>query len=336
MKFISSWQIIAICCLALSPSFFVGCKPANNSLVNEPSESVGHDKVTLVLNWYPEAEHGGFYAALVHGIYKKYGLDVEVRPGGKTTIVPQELTLGRIQFGVGNADDVLMAREQDAPLLALMAPMQDGPRCIMVREDSGINSFADLKNITLQIDPSRPYVPFMKNQGLLQEKVTTVPYFGTVAQLVSDPRTAQQAYSFSEPFLAEQQGVKVRNLMMSEIGYNPYASVLIATEAYIQKNPDLTKRMVKACVEGWAKYLDDAAETNAYILKQNPEGITSEALTFGVEKLKTLCLPAGFESAKLGAMSPERWETLAKQLRELKMISEKVDATKAYTTEFLP
>ncbi len=52
-----------------------------------------------------------------------------------------------------------MAREQSAPLIAVMAPMQNGPRCIMVREESGIKSFEDLKDITLQIDPARPYVP---------------------------------------------------------------------------------------------------------------------------------------------------------------------------------
>ena len=47
-------------------------------------------KVTLLLNWYPEAEHGGFYAAQVLGIFEQYGLDVEIRPGGKTIVVPQE------------------------------------------------------------------------------------------------------------------------------------------------------------------------------------------------------------------------------------------------------
>ncbi len=320
--------------LALVCSFAIGCNQAK--VDSEAAKKSTGDKISLVLNWYPEAEHGGYYAALVHGIFEKHGLNVEIRPGGKTTIVPQELTLGRIQFGIGNADDVLMAREQKAALTALMAPMQDGPRCIMVREDSGIVSFADLKNITLQIDPARPYVPFMKKQGLLAENVKTVPYFGTVAQLISDPRTAQQAYNFSEPFMAEQQGVKVRNLMMSEIGYNPYASVLIATEDYIRLHPNITKRMVKACIEGWAKYLEDGRETNAYILKQNREGMTEEALAYGVDKLKSLCLPNGFDPANLGTMSAERWETLTKQLVELELISEQVKAESAYTLEFLP
>ena len=31
-------------------------------------------KVTLQLNWFPEAEHGGYYAALVHGFFAAEGL----------------------------------------------------------------------------------------------------------------------------------------------------------------------------------------------------------------------------------------------------------------------
>ena len=37
--------------------------------------------VTLQLNWFPEAEHGGYYAALVHGFFADEGLDVEIIPG---------------------------------------------------------------------------------------------------------------------------------------------------------------------------------------------------------------------------------------------------------------
>lgn len=299
------------------------------------SEDKTLDKVSLLLNWYPEAEHGGFYAALVHGIFEKHGLKVEIRPGGKTTVVPQELTIGRIEFGIGNADDVVMAREQEAPLIALMAPMQNGPRCIMVREESGIKSFEELKDITLQIDPARPYIPFMKSKGLLKENVKTVPYFGTVAQLVADVRTAQQAYSFSEPLMAEQQGVKVRNLMMSEIGYNPYASVLITTEEYSKKNADIVGRMVKASVEGWKKYLEAPQETNQFILKQNELGMTLEALEYGVKNLKPLCLPNGFTEENLGSMESSRWETLVNQLIELKIVSNKVKPVECFTTKFL-
>jgi NitT/TauT family transport system substrate-binding protein len=276
-------------------------------------------KVALVLNWYPEAEHGGFYAAKVHGIFEKYGLDVDIQPGGKTTVVPQTLTLGRTQFGVINADDVLMARNQQAPIVALMAPIQKGPRCIMVRADSGITAFDQLKNITLQIDSGRPYVPFLKSKGLLDDSVKLAPYFGSVAQIVAGPGFAAQGYSFSEPFMAKEQGVEVHQLMMADIGYNPYASLLVSTESYVKDNADISQRMVKACVEGWQKYLSDPQETNAVILAANKQGLSKEALEYGVEALKPLCYENN-DMSLIGEMNFERWTQLAQTLVDLKLI----------------
>jgi len=292
-------------------------------------------KVALLLNWYPEAEHGGFYAAQVHGIYEKYGLDVDIQPGGKNTVVPQSLTLGRVQFGVANADDVLVARNQDVPLVALMAPIQDGPRCIMVRADSGIASFEQLKNVTLQIDSTRPYVPFLKSKGLLDDSVKLAPYFGSVAQLVAGPGHAAQGYNFSEPFMARQQGVEVNQLMMSDIGYNPYASLLVATSDYVDGNADVCKRMVQASIEGWVKYLSDPVQTNEVILKANKQGLEKPALEFGVEALKPLCMKDG-DASRVGQMSRERWTQLADTLVELNLIDRaKVNIDASFRADFL-
>jgi NitT/TauT family transport system substrate-binding protein len=293
-------------------------------------------KVAILLNWYPEAEHGGFYAALANGIYAQYGLDVEIRPGGKSIMVAQELTLGRVQFGVANADDVLVARNRDVPMVALMAPMQNGPRCIMVRKDSGIQSFDEIKNVKLQIDETRPYVPFLKSKGFLKEGITVVPFFGSVAQLVTDKGIACQGYSFSEPFMARQQGVEVVELMMSEIGYNPYASLLVTTEGQIEKNADVCKRMVQASIEGWKKYLESPKAANDMILNKNKQGLERNALEFGVDALKPLCIPSGSTEDIIGTMTAERWSALAGTLGELKIIdAAKVSAEKAFTLKFL-
>jgi NitT/TauT family transport system substrate-binding protein len=313
----------------------IGCSAEQSTSGPASKEAPANPRIKLVLNWYPEAEHGGFYAALVHGIYKSHGIDVEIVPGGKGVSVAPELELGRAQFGIGNADDVLMARSADSSMVALMAPLQDGPRCIMVREDSDITSFQTLKNVKLQIDSGRPYVPFLKSKSLLDSSVQIVPYYGTVAELVSGPGVAQQAYSFSEPLLAEQQGVKVRNLMLSEIGYNPYACCLVATEEYVQRNPELVKKMVVASIEGWQKYLESPQETNAYILKQN-EKMTAEALAYGVEKLKALCIPEGFSRDRIGQMTLSRWQTLRDQLVSLELIDgAKAVAERCFNDRFL-
>ena len=40
------------------------------------------ETVNFGTDWKAEAEHGGFYQAIATGIYKKYGLEVTLRPGG--------------------------------------------------------------------------------------------------------------------------------------------------------------------------------------------------------------------------------------------------------------
>ncbi|MFN5947690.1 MAG: ABC transporter substrate-binding protein, partial [Pirellulaceae bacterium] len=99
-------------------ALLIGCSAQKTDSSPTSKEAPANPKVKIVLNWYPEAEHGGFYAALVHGIYKSHGLDVEIVPGGKGVSVPPELELGRAQFGIGNADDVLMARSADSSMVA--------------------------------------------------------------------------------------------------------------------------------------------------------------------------------------------------------------------------
>ncbi len=302
---------------------FSGCGGANSKSVDREKTQAGNlDRVVLMLNWYPEAEHGGFYAAKVHGIYEKHGLDVEIRPGGPSAPVAQELVTGRVQFGIGNADDVLLFRQQEAKVVALLAPIHNTPRCALVREDSGVTSLDGLKGMILQANEGRPFLDFMRSKNLL-DGVQVVPYGGTVAKLASDKNTAIQAYSFSEPFMAEQQGAKVRSLMLSDIGYNPYASCLMCTEEYLDASPDIANRMALASQEGWQKYFEEPGPTNAAILAENQEGMTAEALTYGVDKLRELCLPTGISPADLGKMSTERWEQIIDQFVQLGLVDRK-------------
>src|SRR4051794_36737259 len=63
------------------------------------------NKMKLALNWKPEPEFGGFYAAP----YSKHGLDVEVLPGGSGTPTVQMVGAGSVNFGIVSADEVILA-----------------------------------------------------------------------------------------------------------------------------------------------------------------------------------------------------------------------------------
>lgn len=331
MKF-PTWIKTLLAALSL---FIYGCSEAGDNNSAPQSSVRGKDKIKLQLNWYPEAEHGGFYAAKVHGIFEKYNLDVEIIPGGRASTVPQELTVGRIQFGIINGDELLLARESGVDVLSLMAPLQTSPRCILVREDSGITKFEQLSGLTLQLGAGQPFIEFLKSKGFLKD-VKIVPYQGSVAGLVAGTGVGQQAYVFSEPLLAEQANVKVNSLMVSDAGFNPYTSLLATTSDYTKQNEDLVRRMVKACKEGWQKYLESPEETNKFIITQNEHGLTDEALRYGVEKMKPLCINDQVTLENIGDMTMERWETLVSQMTELKLIqTEKVKAQDCFNSTFL-
>lgn len=312
----------------------IGCNSSS------PKERLGPDgktlqSVALMLNWYPEAEHGGFYAAQVHGIFEQHGLDVQILPGGPSAPVAQELLTQRVQFAVGNADDVLLFRQEQADIVALMAPIQNTPRCVLVHADSQAKDLTQLSGLTLQANVGRPFLNFMEHEGLLKD-VKVVPYSGNVANFATDPKTAIQAYSFSEPLLAKQQGVETRALMLSEIGFNPYASCLIATGDYIRGNEDVVRRMVIACQLGWQKYLAEPDQTNALILTLNSQGMSAEALKFGAQQIKPLCLPDGMNESLVGQMQLSRWQTLADQFIELGLATpDRIDPSKVFTTQYL-
>ncbi len=293
--------------------------------------------VTLALNWFPEAEHGGFYAAAVHGYFAEEGLNVTIRPGGPKVPVIADVAEGKVTFGVDNADKILLARAQQADVVVVMSPIQNSPRCIMVHRKSGLTRLEDLaqqKTFTLAMNSGQPYAQFLKSKVNL-DAAQVVPYPGNVAQFLEQADYGQQAYSFSEPFLAEREKSDPLCLMLSDIGFNTYTSVLLTGREQFEKNPELVAKMTRASIRGWKKYLADPDETNKRIHEENPE-MGNEILAFGAKALLPLCLPEGFEEARLGQMTAERWQTLATQMTEIGLLKpEAVKADDVYTLKFL-
>ena len=291
--------------------------------------------VKLALNWFPEAEHGGYYAALIHGYFEDRGVTVEVLGGGPDAPVIQRLATGQVDFGVTNADGVINARAAGAPVVALMAPYQTNPRCIMVHAESGIASIAEIANLTLALSQRPAFSHFLRHRYNF-EGVTIVPYHGGVARFVGDPHYAQQGYVFSEPVIARREGVDVRSLMVADTGFNPYASLLIASEQMVMARPKLVRAVTEASVAGWERYLNDPAETNRHILSRNPE-LDMEILTAGSSMSRALVIDSTASQFGVGHMTLRRWSALTLQMVEAGLIdSAGVEPGQAFTTRFLP
>jgi NitT/TauT family transport system substrate-binding protein len=310
---------VVLMTLALS-----GCRPDASAPNQGVAGSHGLRKVTVQLNWYPEMEHGGIYAAKALGYYEEEGLDVTIEPAGNnSSIVPRLVASRQAEFGIVDADQLLLARQEGANLTALAAPFQHSPRCIMVHAESGIERLEDLKNVTLAMNQSLAFAAFLEKQVPLAG-VTVVPYNG-VGLFVKDPKYAMQAYSFSEPFVAGKEGADPKCLMVSDLGFDPYVGILATSDALAKQDPDLVEKMRRASIRGWQAYFDDPAPAHTLIAAAN-DTMTPEVLAFGDQELKKLALPDGMPPENLGKMDRKRWETLAAQLGDLGLIdAKKVD-----------
>jgi NitT/TauT family transport system substrate-binding protein len=175
----------------------------------------------------------------------------------------------------------------------------------------------------------------MRSEGIL-DGVKEVPYHGSIASLIGDPNILIQAYSCAEPLLAKQQGIEVNVLMVSELGFNPYSSVLVTTGEMIKKRPELVQRFVDATRDGWRSYLTDGERGNAAILKVNQEGMTAEALAFGAAAMRDLAMPGDASIQSIGQMTSKRWAELFAQLEALDLVdANQVDVDDCYTLQFL-
>jgi len=293
------------------------------------------DKVTLLSNWYAQAEHGGFYQALAKGIYKKYGLDVTIKMGGPQVNNMQILVAGQADFSMGYDFAVLKGVEQGLPLVTVGTSFQSDLQGMMTHAD--VTSLAVLKNKIILVAGSgqSSWWPWLKAKYGYTDAQSKA-YTFNLQPFFADPNIVQQAYPSSELYQAEKAGTKAKFFLFAQDGYPPYGTTIVTLQKTVAGKPDLVKRFVKATAEGWKSYLDDPAPANVLIKQDNKE-MSDEQLAYAVKKMKELQVVTGGDAAKqgIGIMTDERWKTTYDTMVATGLLKADVDYHKAYTTQFV-
>jgi NitT/TauT family transport system substrate-binding protein len=302
--------------LGLVAALFGCSRPAENK---DAPGAAAESRVKLVLNWVPEPEFGGFYAAREAGAFKRAGLDVEIVGGGAGVPVVQMVGSGKAEFGIAGADEVITARARGADVIPIFAAFQTFPQGIMVHASGGQKGIADvLASGTLAIEPGAPYATFLKKKYGF-DKVKIVPYDGGVARFVADKDFAQQCFITSEPLAARKKGSDPKVFLVADEGFNPYAVVVITRKALWKEKPELVKAFARATREGWQAYLSDPGPANQVMAKLNTS-MDAETFTGAAAAQRPLIETEETKKGKLGMMTRERWETMGKQLVDIGVI----------------
>ncbi len=303
-------------------AFLGGCGKGNDS-----SGGGNRSEVTLQLNWKPEPQFGGFYAAQVDGIYARHGLDVTITAGGAGAPTVDMIGAGTVPFAIVSADEIVRARFVGNPVVALFAVYQTNPQGIMTRASRGFKTLADVFTHPgiLAMERGLPYSDFLqKKYGFGKLKIVPSP-FGDLSLYRTEENYAMQCFVTSEPLAAKKTGIEPQTFLIAESGYNPYTTVLATSESYLKSNPEIVKSMIDAVREGWQAYLADPAKANEYMARLNP---TMDAQTFkdSAAAQEPLIESPETKRSGLGTMTLDRWQTLVQQLVELKVIDKPVEA----------
>ena len=214
------------------------------------------DKVRFGTNWVAEGEHGGFYQALADGTYKKYGLEVEIVPGGPNVNNRILLPVGKLDFFMSaNSLQSFDAVAQNIPTLAVAASFQKDPQVLIAHPD--VKTFDALKTRTLFVSKEgmASYFQWLKADfGFDEAKVK--PYTFNPQPFLADKNSAMQGYVTSEPYAIETQGhFKPTLFLLADQGFNSYSTLIETRRDLVEQKPDLVQRFVDASAIGWYHYL---------------------------------------------------------------------------------
>jgi NitT/TauT family transport system substrate-binding protein len=304
--------------------------------------SVAHanDKVTFGLDWTAEAEYGGYYQAVATGIYAKHGLDVTIQQGGPQVNHTQLLLAGRLDFNISsNSFLALNFVKENIPFRAVAGMFQKDPVVLIAHPGQGNDSLPALKGkpIMISADSRVGWWTFLKAKfGYSDSQIR--PYTFNLAPFLADKTAIQQGYLGSEPFsIKEEAHFDPVVLLMADVGFQGYASMIATSDKKIEQQPDLVKRFVDASIEGWYSYLySDPTPGNTLIKQANPE-MNDALIAYGISSMKTHgILDSGDALTQgIGAMTAERWAGFYKTTSEAGVYPKGLDVTKAYTLRFV-
>lgn len=280
------------------------------------------EKVRVQLNWFPEPEFGGLYAAQANGFFADEGLDVELLKGGPDVPAPQMLASGRVEFAVVAAPQLMTLRARGGNATAVFATFQKYPRGILVRADSG---YEDLESFwksdgKVMAQDGLAFIKWLKKK-YGKTDLSFVPYGGSLAPFISNTVQGMQCFATAEPVQLEMDGVQTSVFLLADEGYNPYVALIAVNDKVLEERPEMVNRFVKALRRGWDAYLATPAKTNALIKSLNPD-LKSKVLELATVRLADFVQSDVTREHAPGWMVEERWETLGRQLVELGELTE--------------
>lgn len=298
------------------------------------------DKVSYQTNWRAQGEHGGFYLAVANGIYRKYGIDCDLRMGGPQQNPSQLLLGGRVDMIMSNSFEGINYARENLPFLCVAAIFQKDPQVLISHPGVGHDALANLKGKPILIGAAgrTSYWPFLKAKyGFTDEQAR--PYTFNMAPFLADKTVSQQGFLSSEPYVIQKAGVNPVVHLLADSGFENYQTTINVSRKLVEEKRDLVQRFVTASLEGWSEYMKGGpgvAAADAIIRRDNPD-MDQDKIDHALRAMTERGIVRSGDALTLGigAMSAERWKRFYDTMAEAGAFPKGVDVAKAYSLDFV-
>lgn len=231
-------------------------------------------KLTVVLDWYPNALHAFLYQAEQAGYFAEEGLTVDIQPPAGVNDAMSMVAAGKADIGLYYQQDLIQARaEQNVPIKSIAAVVQAPLNIILSLKDKNITKPEDLVGKTVGYagtELSEALVhSIMQNSGADPESVKLVDVgFDLMASMTTGnvDATIGCLVNHEVPQM-EKEGFAVNYFFPDDFGVPQYyEGVFLANDSLIAEEPEVLAGFLRACGKGFADFQSHTDEVLQVLL----------------------------------------------------------------------
>ena len=285
------------------------------------------EKVTLLLDWFPNVDHAPLYVAQQKEIFGKHGLEVELLWGGDPNAPLKLVAAGKAPFAVSYQQSVTIARasEEVLPVKSIGLLVEHPLNTISFLKKTGIKTPADFKGkkIGYTVAPLDVLLfnAIAAKAGLAEDDYDLI----NVSTNISASLLSGQIDAVIGPFRNYEinelklEGAEADYFALEKYGIPDYYELVIVTnDAFLKEHPDTTKKLMMAIREA------------IQFTKENPDDALQLFFTANPDARKDLEELAFRDTLDVFAttqvQSAEKWAAFAEFAYEKGLISKTVEA----------
>jgi putative hydroxymethylpyrimidine transport system substrate-binding protein len=304
------------------------------------SSAAAPQSLTLMLDWFPNADHVGLYQALAEGDFARAGLDVHVQTPSDPALPLKLVAAGKVDLAISYEPEVMLARDQGLQVTSIAAIVQRPLTSIVSLRNKHITSPSQLRGKrvgTAGIPYQHAYLTtILARAGVPTGSVKELNVGDNLLPAMLSGRVDATLGAFwnVEAIQLARHGKHPNVIRMDTVGVPTYDElVLVAKPGTLTSRIDQFRRFVQALARGYQATRRDPQAAVQNLVKA-VSGLDPRTQLAEVRAT----LPAFFPSdasKPWGWQDPTQWSNYGQWMRSHNLISNPVAVDGASANEVL-